>query len=327
MEAVTWSEDIPFPHICEYHREGCDCGSPEGIRDPDLFAGGKTPDPCDYCYYDCQCGAADWEPEDEDDEEPDCTCECECCHCEETCDCEGLLVTAESFNEWVKEVCFTCSEQCLGEILPLENEDAVLCKTDLGGGYSSAVRVMPTHMRERLFGFLGFPSDVVRRVRSSLDIYDGMRKSWVRFDGPVMIPMLRGPTPGHAKPFWMSLTPMEVFSLREGIDLAQGRVLCAGLGMGWMTMRILEKPDVTHVTQIEMSPEVVEFSGKPLAKRFPGKIDFVIDDVWEYLSDVDLDQFDSIIFDIWPQYGTAHMDRRFQQLKDLHPLVWGWGDA
>lgn len=141
-----------------------------------------------------------------------------------------------------------------------------------------------------------------------------------------MVPMLLGPTAGD-KNFWMSLTPMEVFSLRPGIEAAEGRVLIAGLGMGWLTQQILEKPDVKHVTQIEICQEVIQFFGQPLDDMFPGKIDFMQGDIWNILPQLDLKKFDSIIFDIWPAYGSAYLDRKFQLLKkEQRGKVWGWGD-
>ena len=141
-----------------------------------------------------------------------------------------------------------------------------------------------------------------------------------------MVPMLHGPTSGD-KNFWMSLTPMEVFSLRPGIEAASGRVLIAGLGMGWLTQKILEKPDVKHVTQIELCQEVINFFGQPLSNMFPGKVDYIREDIWNILPQLDLKRFDSIIFDIWPSYGSAHLDRKFQLLKkEQRGKVWGWGD-
>lgn len=328
MQAKIWSEDIAFPKICSYCTDGCYCDSPEGISDPaDIFEGGE-PDTCDYCSYGCQCGAEDWEPEDDDDEdEPECECDCECCTCE--CMCEDLFVDAASFNEWIIDFCSLYDLDCVTN-LPIapENKQAVICREDLGNSFEFLVKVMPTSSKQMvLAGPFGFPTGIQTTVRSALNIYHNRKKSRVKFNGPVLIPTLQGPTPGSAAPFWMSLTPMEVFTLREGIDFARGRVLCAGLGMGWMTLRILEKPEVSHVTQVELNQEVINFSGKALSNRFPGKIDFILEDVWEYLQKVDLDQFDAIIFDIWPQYGTAGIDRKFQQLKAIHPGVWGWGDV
>lgn len=328
MSGVIWSESLPFPEICEYHRSGCQCSSPQGLTSVEEITGGSEPSECDYCEWGCQCGAEDWEEPGDGgyEEEPECECECECCQCPSECECEILIIDADSFNDWVRDVCYIGNQECLDSI-QIKNKDSVHCKEPLGGGYEFRVRIMPTKQKIRLAGFMGMPSDVVTTMRTSLAIYDGIAKTDVQFTGPVMIPMLKGPTPGRAQPFWMSLTPMEVFSLREGIRQAKGKVLCAGLGMGWMTMRILEKLDVEHVTQIELSPYVINFSGNPLQEQFPGKLNLVCADAWNYLDTIDLNDFDSIIFDIWPQYGSAHLDRRFQQLKSLHPNVWGWGDV
>jgi hypothetical protein len=325
MKPVIWSEDLPFPYICDYHKKGCQCRSPEGIPDPVAIMAGISPNTCDYCSWGCQCDADDWEEPGDGgyDEKPACECDCQCCTCEENCDCEPLLVDADSFNDWVAEVCHVCNAECLDDI-PL-SEEGFYCIEKLGGGYEFAVRTVPTASKRRLY-VLGVPSDIVRHTRNTFDIYQGMQKSELNFTGTVMVPTLKGPTPGGAKPVWMSLTPMEVFTLREGIEKAHGRVLCAGLGLGWLTLKMLEKPEVEHITQIEISPEVIEFSGVPLAERFPGKIDFICGDALDYVESTDLSKYDSIIFDIWVKYWSANLDPRFQKLKTLHPNVWGWGD-
>lgn len=134
-----------------------------------------------------------------------------------------------------------------------------------------------------------------------------------------MIPMLLS-----KEAFWMSLTPMEVFSLRPGVKKAHGNVLIAGLGMGWMTHQILKKPEVTSVTQIEISSEIISFFGEPL--RSFNKISFLEGNVWEWLPKLDLSKYDSILFDIWPKYREAKHDFKFKELKSKYrSKVWGWG--
>jgi len=110
------------------------------------------------------------------------------------------------------------------------------------------------------------------------------------------------------------------------IPLAKGRVLIAGLGMGWLTRRVLEKTEVSHVVQVELEPEIIRVFGQPLIEMFPGKISFVSQNVWKYLEGVDISEFDTILFDIWPGYRDAPDDAKFKKLKRKHPNVWGWGD-
>ena len=317
---IIWSDNAPYPEICETCSHGCQCDSPKGLSSEQIFAG-ETPDECDYCNWGCSCGAEEWEEPGDGgyEEQPDCECQCECCSCE--CECEEYVIDANSYNQWVQSSCYACDPECLNAI-PLAKGDNLYCTQKVGAGYKFQVRVMPTTIKQRAFGFFG--PEI--KVPASLAIYLGLKKVRCSFTGPVMVPMLLGPT-NSEKNFWMSLTPMEVFSLRPGIEKAEGRVLIAGLGMGWMTQKILEKLDVTHVTQVELSPEVIQFFGRPLDAIFPGKIDFIQGDVWKLLPHLDLNSFDSIIFDIWPAYGSAYLDQKFQLPKKEHRVkVWGWGD-
>jgi hypothetical protein len=153
-------------------------------------------------------------------------------------------------------------------------------------------------------------------------------KGLIRFTGPVHIPVLVKPHLYIENQFvvWMSLTPMEVMSQKPGLDLAVGNVLVGGLGMGWLTSRILQKPDVDFVTQVEIDPYVLNFFGRPLKEAYPNKLELIKDDVWNYLDKIGTDQFDTIIFDIWPKYSGARVDKKFKVLKKEHPRVWGWGE-
>lgn len=61
------------------------------------------------------------------------------------------------------------------------------------------------------------------------------------------------------KQLWMSLTPMELQSQWRAIQLAEGRVGIAGLGMGYALLRIMEKPEVESVTVFEIEASVINF--------------------------------------------------------------------
>jgi len=322
--AIIWNDNAPYPEICEYCSYGCQCESPKGLTPEQIFAG-DTSEECDYCNWGCSCGADEWEEPGDGgyEERPNCECECECCYCE--CGCEEYVIDANSYNQWVQDSCYACDPECL-QTIPLQKGDKRYCTQELGAGYKFQIRVMPTTVKGRPFGFMGFPLGPEITVSATLVIYLGLKKVNCSFTGPVMVPMLLGPTTGEHH-FWMSLTPMEVFSLRPGIEKAEGRVLVAGLGMGWMTQKILEKPEVEHVTQVEICSEIIQFFGRPLENMFPEKISIVQGDIWKIVPQLDLGSFDSIIFDIWPEYGTAYLDRNFRELKKIYrSKVWGWGD-
>lgn len=233
-----------------------------------------------------------------------------------------LLIDANSYNEWVKDTCYVCSEDVMQEALSDTVEGIKKYGVTQVGKYNFHLKSLPTevHTFSLLWG-----SQI---KQSKLSVRQGKKQAYVAFSNKVIVPVLgeiRGPL--REERVWMSLTPFEVFSLRAGIKRSQGRVLIAGLGMGWLTTRILEKKSVKHVTQIELNPDIVNFFGKPLLQSFGSKLDIVVEDVYTHLGEVGADAYDSIIFDIWPAYGSAKHDKRFQTLKKQHARVWGWGDV
>jgi hypothetical protein len=81
---------------------------------------------------------------------------------------------------------------------------------------------------------------------------------------------------------WMSLTPMEIQSQYPAIKEAFGTVGIGGLGLGYATLRIMEKPEVESVKVYEKEPRIIEmfknnFSGR---KGFE-KVEFIVGDVRE----------------------------------------------
>jgi predicted methyltransferase len=109
----------------------------------------------------------------------------------------------------------------------------------------------------------------------------------------------------------MSDTPMEIRTSREFIDVAKGRVLVGGLGLGVVLLEIQRKKEVESVTVVEKNQDVLDLIVKhlPLNK----KITIVKGDIFTWLPDKDA-KFDTIFFDIWP---TMNADN-YLQMKDLH---------
>lgn len=301
-KAILWSEKAPFPHICTYHLEGCQCDSPQGI-DIEEVKDGHRPETCDYCRYGCKC-------------EEDCNCECRCCNCEDDCDCAPLLIDAASYNKWVRQTCFLCPSGCLTDEMLTSSETVKHCLENIGE-FQFYVRVLPYTVK-RSIGWFFAMQEVT--VRAQLKVIQEDDKAKVEFTDSVYIPIIE-----KKGQVWMSLAPNEIYTQREGLDLAHGRVLIAGLGMGWLTMRVCEKPEVTSVVQLEIDPGIANFVGPPLQERFSDKLSIIVDNVYNYLAQTS-ENFDVILFDIWPDYRDARFDRKFKQLiKSSRADVWGWG--
>jgi spermidine synthase len=111
----------------------------------------------------------------------------------------------------------------------------------------------------------------------------------------------------------MSNTRMERVTNLQFVLEARGKVLVAGLGMGYVLTQILPKPEVKHVTVIEKSADVV----KLVAPHFAcDKLRVLIDDIHRWRPS---EKFHVIYFDIWPNVSLknlpemAKLHRRFRQ--------------
>lgn len=143
----------------------------------------------------------------------------------------------------------------------------------------------------------------------------------VCWDHDVVIPVLLD---GRSLAVWMSITPMEVFTLREGISMAKGTVIIGGLGMGYLLRKVCEKTTVERVIVVEQSRELLDWFGDRLCAAQPKVTDVICGDAYDQLG-----QFGEqarYLFDIWPSYGDAADDARFQAAKQQYRGVWGWGD-
>lgn len=109
----------------------------------------------------------------------------------------------------------------------------------------------------------------------------------------------------------MSNTPMEVDTNRSFVKRAHGRVLINGLGLGMVLQAVLRKPEVSHVTVIEISAEVIALVG-PSFKDNP-KVRIVQADALEYQPQKG-EKFDAVWHDIWDDITADNL----AQMHRLH---------
>jgi spermidine synthase len=140
------------------------------------------------------------------------------------------------------------------------------------------------------------------------------------FTDEVYFPVLR-----DSNDVVMSLTPMEVMSQRAGLRKARGNVIMGGLGLGWLALRVLERKQVKHLTVVDNDREVIRVFGEPLKKKFGDKLLLLHGDFYETALD-DSAKYDTVLADIWNEYGEASYNRRFKEVKAKYERVWGWGD-
>lgn len=107
----------------------------------------------------------------------------------------------------------------------------------------------------------------------------------------------------------MSNTPMEVWTNREALRRATGRVLINGLGLGMLLEAILAKPDVGYVRVIEKEADVIALVG-PQFTHDP-RVEIVHADALDYRP-ARGERFDFVWHDIWPDISTDNLPQMTQ---------------
>ena len=117
----------------------------------------------------------------------------------------------------------------------------------------------------------------------------------------------------------MSNTPMEQRTHIEAINKAQGNVLVAGLGLGMYLQNIKDKEEVTSITVVEKSKEVIEL----VAKYFKDcqKIRIVNEDIFNYTPDI---KFNFAFLDIWSDISEDNLvefDILREKFKEIQEII------
>lgn len=91
----------------------------------------------------------------------------------------------------------------------------------------------------------------------------------------------------------MTNTPAEVKDHIRFISKARGRLLIAGLGLGMVLQEVLKNQEVTKVTVVEISQEVIELVGKSYSDP---RLEILNADIYTYLPS---SEYDYGWYDIW----------------------------
>jgi hypothetical protein len=111
----------------------------------------------------------------------------------------------------------------------------------------------------------------------------------------------------------MSDTPDEKRDHYSAVYQATGNCLIAGLGIGMVLNAMCLKPEVKHITIIEISQEVIDLVGKHYLEMYPNKIEIICADIytWKPLKET---IYDLIWFDVWNHLCTDNLE----QMSMLH---------
>ena len=155
-----------------------------------------------------------------------------------------LCITAASYNEWLAE------QFLFPDLQAVPTRNAFKEPRDHPHILSPGGDMMYIHHRT-------FPG------KTALQTLYGKNEGTVWFTGPVTFPVLLRAISGkfalRDNNVWMSLTPMEIFTLRGGTRRAKGHVVVAGLGLGYQLMEVCRRPQVKRVTLVEIDRALMDW--------------------------------------------------------------------
>lgn len=96
----------------------------------------------------------------------------------------------------------------------------------------------------------------------------------------------------------------------EVLRRAHGDVLIAGLGIGFVLLPMLEKPEVGRISVVELDVDVMRLVLDPLRRHLTeeqnSRLDIFHQDIFEFETD---EKYDIIYFDIWPSVDPGNLSQ------------------
>jgi len=166
-----------------------------------------------------------------------------------------------------------------------------------------------------------------------LSTAQGHNRGYAAFSTPVVIPVLmesnENATCNKDLKVWMSITPLEILTGRQGIRRSKGTVLMGGLGMGWLLWKVARKKSVKKIIVVEKSEDLLNWYGNDLCKRVSDAtgtpIEVICDDVLSHIGK----HGDDVrhVVDIWPTYPNEidYLPREWREAINSVQYFWGWG--
>lgn len=206
-----------------------------------------------------------------------------------------LGIEAESYDLWVRDQMLF--PKVVSGLPFSKDQDSVCCP---GGAFEYVHSLVPRG--------------------GMLDTILGNKQGKVCFTADVVVPTLLKRSDYGRSTVWMSLTPMEVFSLRPGTKLAKGHTVVAGLGLGHQLLNVCRKRGVKKVTLVERDKALVNWLMPRITEKLKAvKPEVVVGDANKLVPQM---QADVALIDIESGYGYADFPRCPQIGR-----VWIWGSA
>lgn len=109
---------------------------------------------------------------------------------------------------------------------------------------------------------------------------------------------------------WMVDSPTDYRAMQIYAQAARGKVLTTGLGLGLVTQELCKNPNVTSITVIEISPNVIELIKGYLPQD--SRIQLICQDFWDFI-ERDASCWDTIIVDIWVFWGCDQQVKIYKE--------------
>ena len=120
----------------------------------------------------------------------------------------------------------------------------------------------------------------------------------------------------------MSDIPPEIEEHMEMIEIAKGNILIVGLGIGMVAQACLRKPEVEHLTVVELSPDVIQLTGGHIKSRFGDRLEIIQSSIFEW-EPPDGVHYDAVWFDIWDVIGECNLPQ-MEELKNRFRPISDW---
>lgn len=122
---------------------------------------------------------------------------------------------------------------------------------------------------------------------------------------------------------WMTLTPVDLDTSEEAIREAHGKVITFGLGLGYYTYMVSEKPEVEKITVVEKSEDVIKLFKTYVLPQFSHseKVEIICDDAFRFAEfEMPKTEYDVAFVDTWRDASDgAPMYCRMKPLEAKNP--------
>jgi hypothetical protein len=122
---------------------------------------------------------------------------------------------------------------------------------------------------------------------------------------------------------WMTITPMEIETMRPHIARARGKIAVLGLGLGYYAYMAHLKSEVGSITIVESDLQVISLFERHILPQFPGgnKLRIFRGDAFDFVrDDLPREKYDYVFCDLWHDAADGmDMYLRMKKLEALSP--------